>query len=96
MKKIVKWGLIITIGFIVLIFVIFYFLFIRPSQQKQKEHQEMIKSMSKGDRIVTQGGIHGKVTMIKENSIKIKVDSDTEMELDKNMIGRIKGKEQSE
>jgi len=79
--------------FIALIFFIFYFLFIRPSQQKQREHQELIKSLTKGDKIVTQGGIHGKIVEIKANTIKLKVDSNTEIEIEKNMIAQVVKKE---
>lgn len=79
--------------FIALIFFIFYFLFIRPSQQKQREHQELVKSLSKGDKIVTQGGIHGKIVIIKANTIKLKVDTNTEIEIEKNMIAKVVKKE---
>lgn len=75
--------------FIALIFFIFYFLFIRPSQKKQRDHQEMIKTLSKGDKIVTQGGIHGKIVTIKTNTFKLKVDGNTEIEIEKNMIARV-------
>ncbi|MCK4526549.1 preprotein translocase subunit YajC [candidate division WOR-3 bacterium] len=81
-----------SIIFIALIFVIFYFLFIRPSQLKQKEHQGMINSLKKGDRVVTQGGIHGKITQIKSNSLKLKVDNNTEIEIEKNMISKTREK----
>ena len=51
-------------GFIplILMFVIFYFLLIRPQQKKTKEHREMIASLKKGDRIITSGGIYGRIT----------------------------------
>jgi preprotein translocase subunit YajC len=51
---------------IILMFVIFYFLLIRPQQKKTKEHREMISNLKKGDRIITSGGIHGRITGIKE------------------------------
>lgn len=89
-------GNITSLIFIILIFVIFYFLFIRPSQQKQKKHSEMIDSLQKGDRIVTQGGIHGKITSIKKNTVKIRIDRDTEIEVEKSLIGRVKGTQQEE
>jgi preprotein translocase subunit YajC len=79
--------------FIALIFFIFYFLFIRPSQQKQREHQELINLLAKGDKIVTQGGIHGKVVEIKTNTVKLKVDSNTELEIEKNMVAKVVKKE---
>jgi len=47
---------------LILIFVVFYFLLIRPQQKKAKEHQEFINNLKKGDNVVTSGGIHGKVT----------------------------------
>ena len=52
---------------IILMFVIFYFLLIRPQQKKTKEHREMISSLKKGDRIITSGGLHGRITGIKES-----------------------------
>lgn len=45
-----------------LIFLVFYFLLIRPQQKKQREHEEMQRSVKRGDRVVTTGGIHGVVT----------------------------------
>lgn len=47
---------------LILMFVIFYFLLIRPQQKKAKEHQEMINNLKKGDRVLTSGGLHGRVT----------------------------------
>lgn len=55
---------------LVLIFVVFYFLLIRPQQKKQKEHRAMLEALRRGDRIVTAGGIIGTIT---------KVQSDTEL-----------------
>ncbi|MFT5438204.1 MAG: preprotein translocase subunit YajC [Alphaproteobacteria bacterium] len=55
---------------LVLIFVVFYFLLIRPQQKKQKEHKAMLEALHRGDRIVTSGGIIGTIT---------KVHSDTEL-----------------
>ena len=51
---------------IILMFVIFYFLLIRPQQKKAKEHREMISNLKKGDRVITSGGLHGRITGIKE------------------------------
>ncbi|WP_273266255.1 preprotein translocase subunit YajC [Flexistipes sinusarabici] len=49
---------------LILIFVIFYFLLIRPQQKRQKKHQEMIASLQAGDEIVTSGGIYGKIDKV--------------------------------
>ena len=51
---------------IILIFVIMYFLLIRPQQKKIKEHKNMVDNLRRGDRVLTQGGIIGKITKIKE------------------------------
>ena len=55
-------------GFIplILMFVIFYFLLIRPQQKRTKEHRQMVSNLKKGDRIVTSGGIHGRITGMDE------------------------------
>ena len=50
---------------LILIFVIFYFLLIRPQQKRAKEHKQMVESLKRGDQIVTGGGILGKVTRVK-------------------------------
>ena len=61
---------------LVLIFVIMYFLMIRPQQQKIKKHRAMVEALRKGDRIVTAGGLKGKVTKINaENEIEVEIAS---------------------
>ena len=56
---------------LILMFVIFYFLLIRPQQKRQKEHREMLNSLKKGDSIITGGGIHGRITGVKGDSILV-------------------------
>ena len=53
---------------LILIFAIMYFLLIRPQQKKMKEHQNMVGALRRGDEVVTQGGLIGKVTKVKENN----------------------------
>ena len=53
---------------LILIFGIMYFLLIRPQQKKMKEHQNMLSSLRRGDQVVTQGGLIGKVVKVKENN----------------------------
>jgi preprotein translocase subunit YajC len=57
------------------IFVIFYFLLIRPQQKKQRETETMIKGIEKGDNVVTSGGIHGKVTGVSDEVLTIEIAS---------------------
>ena len=59
---------------LILIFGIMYFLPIRPQQKKMKEHQAMVAALRRGDRVVTQGGIKGKVTKVKEGENEIEVE----------------------
>ena len=58
----------------ILIFVIFYFLLIRPQQKKVKEHKNMVQNLKRGDSIVTAGGIVGKIVKATENSEEITVE----------------------
>ena len=52
---------------LILIFAIMYFLLIRPQQKKMKEHQQMVQALRRGDQVVTQGGVIGKVSKVKED-----------------------------
>ena len=58
---------------IILMFVIFYFLLIRPQQKKAKEHREMISQVKKGDRIVTSGGLHGRITAVTDSTLTVEI-----------------------
>ena len=62
-------------GFIplILMFVIFYFLLIRPQQKRTKEHRQMISNLKKGDRIVTSGGIHGRITGMDDATLTVEI-----------------------
>ncbi|KPP87184.1 MAG: preprotein translocase subunit YajC [Rhodobacteraceae bacterium HLUCCA08] len=53
---------------LILIFAIMYFLLIRPQQKKMKEHQAMVAALRRGDQVITQGGLFGKVTKVKDDS----------------------------
>lgn len=72
-----------------LVFVIFYFLSIRPQNKKQKEMQKMIAGVKKGDKIVTIGGIHGTVYSVKEGTVVVKVDDDCKIEFSKSAIATV-------
>ncbi|MFK5951841.1 MAG: preprotein translocase subunit YajC, partial [Desulfobacterium sp.] len=58
---------------LILMFVIFYFLLIRPQQKKAKEHQSMISSLKKGDRIVTSGGVHGTIISLGDTTVSLEI-----------------------
>lgn len=58
---------------LILIFVVFYFLLIRPQQKKAKEHQAFVNNLKKGDNVVTSGGIHGKVTGLTDTIVTMEI-----------------------
>ena len=73
----------------ILIFVIFYFLLIRPQKQKQKQLQQQVDAMKVGDKVITAGGIHGLVANVKKQSVTVKVDSSTKIEFEKGSIATV-------
>ena len=58
---------------LILMFVIFYFLLIRPQQKRTKEHREMIANLKKGDRIQTSGGLHGRITGLDDATLTVEI-----------------------
>jgi len=77
-----------SIGFMVLIFVVFYFLLIRPQVKRQKEHKSLIEALKKGDEIMTSGGLIGRVKDIKEERITVESGTSTVV-IDRARIVRI-------
>ena len=71
---------------IILIFVIFWLFFIRPQNKRNKEQQKFRENLKKGDKIVTIGGIHGKVVEVKENTVIVSVDPNASIEFEKSAI----------
>jgi len=61
--------------FLVLFAGIFYFLLIRPQRKKQKEHQQLMEELKRGDNVVTTGGIYGRIESISDDSVVLKVES---------------------
>ncbi|WP_293858538.1 preprotein translocase subunit YajC [uncultured Alsobacter sp.] len=77
----------------VLIFVIMYFLIIRPQQRKAREHQEMIKNVRRGDTVVTTGGIIGKVTKVSDDAeLEIEIADGVRVRLVRGMIADVRAK----
>ena len=77
-----------TFGPLILVFVVFYFFMIRPQMKKQKELNNYRSSLKRGDKVVTTGGIYGKVYEIKDNYIMMEVDvrGDVKLKIDKNAV----------
>ena len=75
-----------SIIMLVLIVVVFYFFMIRPQVRRQKELKNFRESLKKGDRIITTGGIYGKINNISDNIITIDVGNNVTMKVDKNAV----------
>ena len=81
---------------LIIMIVVFYFLIILPQKKKDKKFKEMLANMAKGDSIVTIGGIEGKVSQIKDNTVTIEVGSDnTKLVLQKWAIKSVEVKEKA-
>ncbi len=72
-----------------LIIFIFYFMIIRPQQKRQKERQQLLESVKKGDKIITIGGVHGTVAGIEEKSILIEISDGVKVKYEKTAISSI-------
>ena len=78
---------------IILIFGIMYFLMIRPQQKKMKDHRNMVEALRKGDQIVTQGGIIGKVTKVKEDGeVEVEIAKEVKVRILKHTITQVMNK----
>lgn len=81
----------------VLFFVIFYFMLIRPQMKQAKEHRKLLENLSKGDEVVTTGGLLGKIIEIGDNFIVMEIARETEIKVQKHAVsalmpkGTIKG-----
>ncbi|HTQ81737.1 MAG TPA: preprotein translocase subunit YajC [Pseudolabrys sp.] len=76
-----------------LIFVIMYFLILRPQQKKVKSHQEMVKNVRRGDTVVTNGGLIGKVTkVIDDDQIEIEIADDVRIRQMRQMVTDVRAK----
>jgi len=75
---------------LILIFVIFYFLLIRPQKAKEKEHSKMLTNLNKNDEVVTSGGIHGTIVNVKDKTVVLRIDDNVKMEIEKNAVAYIK------
>lgn len=74
---------------LVLVFVIFYFLLIRPQQKKAKDHQEMVKKLKKNDEVMTSGGIYGKVTALADNVVTLEVAPNVRIRVHRPQISEV-------
>ena len=74
---------------LVLMFVVLYFVMIRPQMKKQKEHRTMIEALAKGDEVATAGGLVGKVTRLGDSFIAVEVASGVEVQLQRSAVVQV-------
>ncbi|HLT99298.1 MAG TPA: preprotein translocase subunit YajC [Burkholderiaceae bacterium] len=67
---------------IILMFVILYFLMIRPQMKRQKEHRKLVEGLSKGDEVITQGGLLGRITKVSDNYVTVDISALTDKQVE--------------
>ena len=74
---------------IALMFVILYFLMIRPQQQRTREHETMVQNLKRGDEVVTTGGIHGRIQAIADKVLTVEIAPNVRIRLDRDQVASI-------
>ncbi len=82
-------GMISTIIMFALIFAIFYFMIMRPQSKRQKERQKMLEAMKKGDKVVTNGGLHGKIIGMEDKTVLVEIADNVKVKVEKSAIGAV-------
>ena len=78
------------LAFLAVIFVFFWFVMIRPQRKRQKDHQLMMESLHKGDKVITAGGIYGTIDSLSEDSVIIKVEGGTTMRVARGSVAVVR------
>lgn len=76
----------------ILIFVVMWFLLIRPQQKKAKEHRAMVAALKRGDRVVTSGGIHGQVSHVADDHLMVEVADGVKIKVVRDAVSAVTGK----
>jgi preprotein translocase subunit YajC len=74
---------------IVLMFVVLYFIMIRPQMKKQKEHRAMVEALAKGDEVVTVGGMLGRVSSVGDNQLGLEIASGVEVQIQRHAVAQV-------
>lgn len=77
---------------LILIFAIMYFLLIRPQQKKMKEHQKMVAALRKGDQVITQGGVIGKVAHVADDELKVEIADGVKVRIVRSTVTQVLSK----
>ena len=85
-------GLISTLIMFGAIFLIFYFMIIRPQQKRAKEREKLLSNLDKGDKVVTNGGIHGVIAGLEEKTALLQVSDNVKLKIDRSAIATVLAK----
>ncbi len=76
-------NLLVSMMPLIFIFVIFYFLLIRPQQKRQKEHEKLVSALKTGDQVITSAGIHGTIANVKDKTVIVRIADNVKVEFDR-------------
>lgn len=82
-------SMISTLLMFALIILIFYFMIIRPQSKRQKERQKMLEAMKKGDKVVTSGGMHGKIVGMEDKTVLLEIADNVKVKVEKSAVSAI-------
>lgn len=74
---------------LIIMVVLFYLLLIRPQMKRQKEHKQMVEALGKGDEVVTNGGVLGKITEVGDNFVVVEIADKVEVKIQKQAIAQV-------
>ncbi|WP_290652941.1 preprotein translocase subunit YajC [Aquisalimonas sp.] len=75
--------------FPILLIAIFYFLLIRPQAKRQKEHKKLVSELAKGDEVITQGGLLGRITDVEETFITVEINDNNQVKVQRNAVAQV-------
>ena len=75
---------------LIVLFLFFYFIILRPEKNKQKEHKQKIANLKKNDQVVTAGGVHATIVNVKESTVVVRIDDNVKVEVDKEAVSTVK------
>jgi preprotein translocase subunit YajC len=84
--------MLVSLAPMVLIFIVFWFLLIRPQQKKAKEHRAMVAALKRGDRVVTNGGIYGQVSHVADDHLMVEIAEGVKIKIARDAVAAIPSK----
>ena len=73
----------------IILFIVFYFLLIRPQSKRAKEHKKMVEALAKGDEVLTQGGVYGKIVEVAEEAITVEIADNVQVKVQRAAVGSV-------